>query len=56
MEFLQVPLAVDQFRGEVVEQFRVSGQLSTDAEVLGGAHEADTEVLLPDSVDQHASG
>ena len=41
---------------EPVEQFRLRGNGAHEAEIVGGGHEALTEVLLPDAVHNHARG
>src|SRR6185295_13001212 len=57
VQFLERPVGVvDEPIGEPVQEFRVSGCGTHEAEVAGGADEADAEVLLPDAVDDDARG
>ena len=43
MQFLQVPSAVNQFGGEVVEEFGVRGQFAADAKILRGPNDSESE-------------
>ena len=46
----------DEVDGEPVEQLRMEGTFTLQAEVFGGAHEALAEEHLPEVVHGHARG
>src|ERR1044071_446106 len=51
MERFQLPAPRFKFAGEKIEQFRMTRFSARDAKVIGGAHQADTEMMLPDAID-----
>src|ERR1044072_4967249 len=51
MERFKFPPACFKFAGEKIEQFRMTRFSARDAKVIGGAHQADTEMMLPDAID-----
>src|SRR2546428_335391 len=50
------PALLNEPAGQPVEQFRMRGTLAIAAKVVHGAHNAFTEMVLPDSVDHDARG
>ena len=46
----------DELGRQPVEQLGVRRRLALEAEVLGGLHQPDAEMLLPEPVDGHAGG
>ena len=56
MQGLDGPTAPDEFAGEPVEQFRMTGKRADPSEVGGGSYEAASEMVMPDAVDHHSGG
>ena len=57
MQLLQRPFGVvHEPMREPVEQFRMRWRGTHEAEVVRGGHEALAEVLLPDTIHDHAGG
>ena len=56
MHVLDGPPVIDESSGEPVEQLGMRRRRPQLAEVAGRAHEALSEVFLPDAVDHHAGG
>ena len=54
MQLLDAPSVLDEARGEVVEQLRMTGRLGHHAQIVRRGHEALPEMMLPDAVHQHA--
>src|SRR4051794_12253268 len=54
MKLLDRPTLSNELRGEPVEQFRMRGRLTVDAEIAWSANQSFAEVKLPDPVDDHA--
>lgn len=52
--FLHAPAVRDETDGEMIEQLGMRGIGASDAEVIGGAHEAFAEKMLPEAVHHHA--
>ncbi|MFM1944029.1 MAG: hypothetical protein RI897_3011 [Verrucomicrobiota bacterium] len=50
------PSVLDEFGGEPVEEFRVSGRDAVGAEVTGGGGDAGAEGVVPEAVDEDAGG
>src|ERR1044071_7460219 len=51
MERFQLPAPRFKFAGEKIEQFRMTRFSALGAKVIGGAHQADTEMMLPNAID-----
>ena len=54
VEFFDGPVTRDELRREVIEEFRMAGTITHEAEVRDGFDDAFTEVVLPDAVDEDA--
>ena len=53
---LQPPAAFDERGREPVEQFRMTGTFSLQSEIIGRLDEADSEMLLPQPIDDDSRG
>lgn len=56
MKPFEVPAVLDEFKGEVFEEFRVRGSFALGSEIAGGAHESASEMLIPDAIDDDSCG
>ena len=54
MDALETPTPGDEFASQVIEQLGVSRRRGGDTKVAGCADEPPSEMVLPDSVDDHA--
>ena len=53
---LRVPFAADEVHGQGVQQFRVRGQVTLQAQVLAGGDESRAKDLSPETINNHARG
>ena len=56
MHFLHAPAALNKFRGEPIEKFRMRGLRTGEAEVVWGGDQAASEMILPDAIHENAGG
>ena len=56
MNVFDAPIVLDKFNGQPIEQLWVCGRLALDPEVIRSAYDSPTEVMMPKSIDDHASG
>ncbi len=56
MHLLEPPAAADQLVGEPVKQFRMAGPRALRAEIVLRLHQSDSEMVLPQAVDQYPAG
>ena len=50
---LQPPASADEFSGQPIEEFLIGGPVPDAAEIIAGFDQSDTEVVLPETVDDH---
>src|SRR6266567_5821969 len=51
MDLFEVPFLGNEFRRQPIEQFGMRGQRALRAEIVFRLHEAASEILLPDAID-----
>ena len=56
MQLLERPAGGDELRGEMIQQFGMRRAFAEQSEVARCSDEAPSEMMLPNSIDQHASG
>ena len=56
MHLFDTPLAVDEFAGEPIEQFRLAGAAAGVTEIAERLHNPSAEMEFPDAVDHHPRG
>src|SRR5688572_6756115 len=54
MQFLEAPAVGDQFRGEIVEEFRVRRHLALRAEITRRADQSEAKVVGPHAIHDYA--
>ena len=54
-ECFDIPAAVEEAAGQVIEEFRVAGQAALEAEIFGSGHKSGAPEALPEAIDDDAS-